>query len=93
MTPAEIASAALSLWDALADDAESPEDLIAEIAAELSDMGLPGGAANHAAWVAGRAFDAAAGRGEPVPDDLAHDPVFAAMLEELRGGAWDFGDV
>lgn len=88
-TPAQIASAALALWDANAEEAESPLAIGVAVASGLLEQGVSKDTAALASALAGKAFDAAAFPERPVPSELEREPLFAAMLEELRGGRWD----
>jgi hypothetical protein len=87
-TPTEIASAALALWDANAEEAESPLALGVAVASGLIELGASKNTAALAAALVGKAFEFAASP-EPVPPELEQEPLFVAMLEQLRSGEWD----
>lgn len=89
MTPAQIASAALSLWDMHAEEASDERALMVAVARGLIQSGVEKEEAATAAALVNLAISAHSD-GAEMPSEIASEPVYQAALEELRGGGWSF---
>jgi hypothetical protein len=85
----DIASTALESWDANAEDSEDERELSETVARELIEMGVPEDRAASAAQLAGKAFNVQRFPGKAIDSALKKDPLFQAMLAELRKGGYD----